>query len=46
MRPWRDTDEYVGLNPTIPQNDAGFLVEPPLSEPKALNEKEKNVLSY
>ena len=36
MRPCRDRTPYVGLRPTTPQNEAGFLVEPPVSEPRAL----------
>ncbi len=30
-----DTSPYVGFNPTIPQNDAGSRIEPPVSEPSA-----------
>src|SRR4029077_10210681 len=29
------TRPYGGLNPTTPQNDAGILIEPPMSEPVA-----------
>lgn len=36
INPYLETKPYVGFNPTNPQYDAGFLVEPPVSEPKAL----------
>src|SRR3989344_1038497 len=35
IRPDRETAPYVGLNPTTPQNAAGCLIEPPVSEPSA-----------
>lgn len=38
MRPCRDTKPYVGFNPIKPQYEAGFLTDPPVSEPKALKE--------
>ena len=34
-RPYRETAPYVGFSPTTPQCDAGFLIEPPVSEPSA-----------
>jgi len=37
ISPCLDSRPYVGFNPTNPQNAAGFLVEPPVSEPNALN---------
>src|SRR5207253_9902360 len=37
-RPYRDTRPYVGLTPTTPQNDAGVRIEPPVSEPRAIND--------
>jgi len=37
ISPCLDSRPYVGFNPTSPQNEAGFLVEPPVSEPNALN---------
>ena len=30
-----ETNPYVGFNPTTPQNDAGVLMEPPVSVPMA-----------
>ncbi len=33
--PYRETLPYVGLSPTIPQNDAGSLVDPHVSVPVA-----------
>lgn len=36
IKPQRDTNPYVGFKPTTPQYAAGFLVEPPVSEPIAL----------
>jgi len=36
ISPCLDSRPYVGFNPTSPQNEAGFLVEPPVSEPNAL----------
>src|SRR5262249_44059317 len=35
MRPDRETEPYVVLSPTTPQNAAGCLIEPPVSEPSA-----------
>src|SRR5271169_6895650 len=35
MTPARETAPYVGLSPTIPQNDAGSRIDPPVSEPSA-----------
>ena len=32
-KPCLETAPYVGLNPTTPQWDAGFLMDPPVSEP-------------
>jgi len=32
-RPERETRPYVGLIPTTPQNAAGCLIEPPVSDP-------------
>jgi len=37
MSPCLDNRPYVGFSPTSPQNDAGLRVEPPVSEPSALN---------
>src|SRR3989339_1172983 len=34
-RPYRETRPYVGFRPTIPQNDAGWRMEPPVSDPSA-----------
>src|SRR5438034_5287535 len=31
--PYRDTLPYVGVTPTTPQNDAGWRIDPPVSEP-------------
>src|SRR5262245_18892468 len=31
--PYRDTRPYVGLSPTTPQNEAGWRMEPPVSDP-------------
>ena len=33
--PCRLTSPYVGLNPVMPQSDAGIRMEPPVSEPSA-----------
>jgi len=33
ISPYRETAPYVGFSPTIPQWEAGFLIEPPVSEP-------------
>lgn len=38
IKPWRDTRPYVGFRPTTPQYAAGFRVEPPVSEPRALQQ--------
>src|SRR3954452_11160680 len=35
-RPYRLTLPYVGFTPTTPQNAAGCLTEPPVSEPSAI----------
>src|ERR1035437_10153434 len=35
--PKRLTRPYVGLSPTVPQNDAGMRIEPPVSLPIAMN---------
>src|SRR3989344_2113582 len=35
MSPERETAPYVGFTPTPPQNEAGSLMDPPVSEPKA-----------
>src|SRR3954447_6770677 len=32
--PYRDMRPYVGLRPTIPQSDAGWRTDPPVSEPR------------
>src|SRR3990172_4530060 len=32
--PYLETLPYVGLNPYIPQNAAGCLIDPPVSDPK------------
>ncbi len=34
-RPKRETLPYVGFKPTTPQWDAGWRMDPPVSEPKA-----------
>lgn len=36
INPYLDTRPYVGLRPTIPQNEAGNRTEPPVSEPREL----------
>lgn len=41
IRPYLETTPYDGFKPTTPQYDAGFLVEPPVSDPMAL---EKNAI--
>ena len=33
-RPYRETRPYVGFKPTIPQRDAGWRIDPPVSEPR------------
>ncbi len=33
--PYRDTAPYVGFRPTMPQNAAGWRIEPPVSVPSA-----------
>src|SRR6266849_484919 len=33
ISPYRDTRPYVGFKPTTPQNDAGWRIDPPVSEP-------------
>ena len=35
IRPERETEPYDGFSPTTPQKDAGCLIEPPVSEPRA-----------
>src|ERR1700735_232626 len=35
IMPYRDTRPYVGLIPTMPLNDAGWRIEPPVSVPVA-----------
>ena len=35
--PCLDTIPYVGLNPITPQCDAGFLIEPPVSDPSVIS---------
>ena len=37
--PYRETAPYVGFSPTIPQCDAGFRIEPPVSEPSVKSAK-------
>lgn len=39
IRPCLESKPYDGFNPTTPQYDAGFLTEPPESDPKALKFK-------
>src|SRR3989338_6220836 len=39
IKPDRDTRPYVGFKPTTPQNAAGCLIEPPVSEPNAAVQK-------
>ena len=34
-KPYLETVPYVGLKPTSPQKDAGCLIEPPVSLPRA-----------
>src|SRR3989338_9232108 len=35
ISPCLETLPYVGFKPTTPQNDAGWRIEPPVSEPSA-----------
>src|SRR6478672_1448668 len=35
IRPYRDTRPYVGFSPTMPQSEAGWRMEPPVSDPRA-----------
>ncbi len=35
MRPKRLTVPYVGFIPTTPHSEAGWRIEPPVSEPRA-----------
>ena len=37
--PYLETNPYVGLSPTTPQNDDGSLIDPPVSEPNAQGTK-------
>ncbi len=37
--PYRLTRPYVGLSPTVPVNEAGCLIEPPVSVPSAATAK-------
>jgi len=37
--PYLETAPYVGFNPTTPQCEAGFLIEPPVSEPSVKSAK-------
>src|SRR5690606_6634800 len=32
--PYRETRPYEGFSPVIPQNEAGWRIEPPVSEPR------------
>lgn len=45
IRPWRETRPYVGFKPTTPQWEAGFLVDPPVSDPRALWLKKKIIIT-
>jgi hypothetical protein len=36
INPWRETRPYVGFNPTIPHSAAGWRIEPPVSDPRAI----------
>ena len=38
VNPYRETRPYVGVTPTTPQKDAGWRIEPPVSEPRATTE--------
>src|SRR3954451_19917174 len=38
VNPYRETRPYVGVTPTPPQKDAGWRMEPPVSEPRAATE--------
>jgi len=40
MSPCLETNPYDGFNPTTPQYAAGLRVEPPVSDPRALQRKE------
>lgn len=48
MRPYRETRPYVGFSPTTPQYDAGFRTDPPVSDPSALfnTNKERFYTTY
>src|SRR5689334_3252488 len=35
VSPYRETRPYVGVTPTIPQNEAGCRTDPPVSDPSA-----------
>ena len=39
VSPYLDTRLYVGFSPYIPQNEAGCLIEPPVSVPNAASHK-------
>src|SRR5690554_1209346 len=36
MSPYRDTRPYVGFSPTTPQSAAGWRIDPPVSDPRAM----------
>ena len=38
-KPYLEILPYVGFKPYTPQNDAGCLIEPPVSEPSAISHK-------
>lgn len=38
IRPYLETRPYVGLYPIIPQYEAGFRTDPPVSDPMALQQ--------
>ena len=38
-KPYLETLPYVGLSPYMPQNAAGCLTEPPVSDPKAISQR-------
>src|SRR5215472_4370648 len=33
ISPYRETRPYVGISPTTPQKDAGWRIDPPVSDP-------------
>ena len=45
MRPCLGNSPYVGFSPTMPDHAAGFLTEPPVSDPSAL-ERRKNLFIF